>query len=83
MHWCVSIHARVKRATQSGWLTLPTFRVSIHARVKRATGSIRDHVVHVSIHARVKRATRPCLASPSFCQQVSIHARVKRATPRL
>ncbi len=55
----VSIHARVKRATDQHGHTVGFARVSIHARVKRATGGDvhTDAMARVSIHARVKRAT--------------------------
>jgi len=55
----VSIHARVKRATDASDSDYHITAVSIHARVKRATGylPVDSAQTQVSIHARVKRAT--------------------------
>ena len=55
----ISIHALVKRATQSGYDLFEHEEISIHALVKRATRTgkacFRDE--YISIHALVKRAT--------------------------
>ena len=56
----ISIHALVKRATDTG-KNCEIFNnyISIHALVKRATAGRRAYLPHVpiSIHALVKRAT--------------------------
>ena len=58
-HWCISIHALVKRATCQ-ILDYCVFKsISIHALVKRATdkGRPKRNSDNISIHALVKRAT--------------------------
>ena len=78
----ISIHALVKRATDTG-KNCEIFNnyISIHALVKRATTHISSHTVTItiSIHALVKRATCRCVRC-SFRKNISIHALVKRAT---
>ena len=55
----ISIHALVKRATQTVSVFFLLIRISIHALVKRATDGTATEAVtqSISIHALVKRAT--------------------------
>ena len=78
---CVSIHARVGRATDRDLDFGRQTIVSIHARVGRATvlGDVVAGGEVVSIHARVGRATEGPTSAGGRCY-VSIHARVGRAT---
>ena len=55
----ISIHALVKRATNTYSHLYPREEISIHALVKRATQIVCRfaHLLNISIHALVKRAT--------------------------
>ena len=71
----ISIHALVKRATDSKTKDITVTNISIHALVKRATdnGKINYDYQTISIHALVKRAT--CCKNIAMQQAIDFNPR--------
>ena len=77
----ISIHALVKRATNTGDVIYEYDDISIHALVKRATGSLSPFFEGgVDFNPRPREeGDRSCRLGGKRCD-ISIHALVKRAT---
>ena len=78
----ISIHALVKRATETNHDTTWATVISIHALVKRATGCFGNCCFYsVYFNPRPREEGDILISSTTFCFiLISIHALVKRAT---